>query len=182
MTFLSKSCVTQSENSRITVKYSLAELSMCLITCSSTRNWQCEFFSYTHQSLFWELTEVALIASCRWKKMTSRTPTFIKNSLVHQSTAHQSISTTNLKNNLHTVQYKLLHKYIDFYQPFIVKRSRASCNMHPAQVMQNIPKPELKILASNMSSQGIWLQTHGKTIINRQNYNLKFLFLDQHKC
>ena len=124
----------------------------------------------------------ALSASCRWKKMTSRTPTFIKNSLVRQSTAHQSISTTNLKNNLHTVQYKLLHKYIDFYQPFIVKKSRASCNMHPAQVMQNIPKPELKILASNMSSQGIWLQTHGKTIINRQNYNLKFLFLDQHKC
>ena len=178
MTFLSKSCVTQNGNSRITVKYSLAELSMCLITCSSTRNWQCEFFSYTHQSLFWELTEVALIASYRWKKMTSRTPTSIKNSLVHQSTAHQSISTTNLKNNLHTVQYKLLHKYIDFYQPFIVKKKQSILS----QVMQNIPKPELKILPSNMSSQGIWLQTHGKTIINRQHYNLKFLFLDQRKC
>ena len=147
MTFLSKSCVTQNGNSRITVKYSLAEHSMCLIKCSSTLNWQCEFFSYTHQSLLWELTEVALIASYRWKKMNSRTPTFIKNSLVRQRTAHQSISTTNLKNNLHTVQYKLLHKYIDFYQPFIVKESAASCNMHPVQVMENTPKPELKILA-----------------------------------
>ena len=97
------------------------------------------------------------------KKDDFKNPTFIKNSLVHQSTAHQSISTTNLKNNLHTVQYKLLHKYIDFYQPFIVKKSTASCNMHPVQVMENTPKPELKILASRrqksneqkMSSQGI---------------------------
>ena len=125
LTFLSKSCVNQNGDSRITVKYSLAGHSMCLITCSSTLNWQCEFFSYTHQSLFWELTEVALIASYRWEKVNSRTPTFIKNSLVRQSTAHQSISTTNLKNNLHTVLCKSLNKYIDFYEPYIAKKNQS---------------------------------------------------------
>ena len=80
--------------------------------------------------------------------MTSRTPTFIKNSSIRQITAPHSTSTTNLKSNLCIVQYKLLHKYIDFYQPFIVKKSRASCNMRPVQVMENTPKPEVKTLAS----------------------------------
>ena len=46
-----------------------------------------------------------------------------------------------------TPKYFKYFKYIDFYQPFIVKKSAASCNMHPVQVMENTPKPELKILA-----------------------------------
>ena len=131
MTFWSESCVTQKRNSHITMKYSLAEHS-CVQELNNMQQ-QTELAMWVSQlypptSFLKVLLKVhrnRSYTSYRWKKMNSRTLTLIKHSSVCLSTAHQSISTTNLKNNLHTVLCKLLNKYIDFYEPYIVKKNQS---------------------------------------------------------
>ena len=56
------------------------------------------------------------------------------------------------KDDLHTVEYKLLHSNTDFHQVSIGKKSRqsrrSSNNIHPVQIIESMPGIDIKILIS----------------------------------